>query len=119
MENGTMKILTVCNGGNCRSVTLASMIKQEGVEAISIGVRTSTKETVKLLADWADKIIVVADGQVMKRFPNGYAYKLIYMDIGKDKWEQAMHPQLVNKIKQALQQTVLKELKIRTKLHAS
>ena len=119
MENGTMKILTVCNGGNCRSVTLASMIKQEGVEAISIGVRTSTKETVKLLADWADKIIVVADGHVMKRFPNGYAYKLIYMDIGEDKWEQPMHPELVKLIKKALKKTSLKDIKIRTKLEAS
>ena len=114
-----MKILTVCNGGNCRSVTLASMIKQKGVEAIPIGVRTSSKETIKLLADWADTIVIVADGHVKGKFPNGYKNKLVYMYIGKDKWEQAMHPELVKRIKKALKKTSLKDIKIRTKLEAS
>ena len=114
-----MKILTVCNGGNCRSVTLASMIKQDDVEAIPIGVRTSSKETFKYMTKWADYVVVVADIDVRNKLPKGSEHKLIYMDIGKDKWEQAMHPQLVSKIRKALQQTVLKELKIRTKLNAS
>lgn len=116
-----MKILAVCNGGNCRSVTLASMIKQDdhSVEAIPIGVRTSSQETIRLLADWADKIVVVADGPIINKFPKGYENKLIHIDIGKDKWVQAMHPKLVQIIKKALLNTELKDLKVREVLKAS
>lgn len=114
-----MKILTVCNGGNCRSVTLASMIKQQGVEAIPVGVRTSSKDTINHMAEWADKIVVVADDHVMEKFPNGFRRKIIYMDIGKDKWEQAMHPELVKRIQKSLKNTELKDLRVRTKLEAS
>ena len=116
-----MKILTVCNGGNCRSVTLASMIKQDdhSVEAIPIGVRTSSMKTIRLLSEWADKIVVVADGPVIAKFPKGYEDKIIHIDIGKDKWVQAMHPKLVKIIKKALLNTELKGLKVREVLEAS
>lgn len=117
-----MKILTVCNGGNCRSVTLASMLKQDdkSVECLSIGVRTSSKATFRLLANWADKIVIVADGAVRKKFPEEFIDKLIWLDIGKDKWEQAMNPNLVKLIQKELKKTpLLKSLKVRTVLKAS
>lgn len=114
-----MKILTVCNGGNCRSVTLASMIKQEGVEAIPIGLRTNTTKTIKMLGRWADVVIVLADNHMLDRLPNGLKKKVIYMNIGKDEWEQAMHPELVKRISKALKKTSLKHLKIRVRLEAS
>ena len=116
-----MKILAICNGGNCRSVTLASMLKQDdkSVEVIPAGVRTSSQETIRMLADWADKVVVVADGPIIEKFPKGYENKIIHLNIGKDKWVQAMHPKLVRIIKKALLNSELKDLKVREVLKAS
>ena len=55
-----MKILCVCNGGNCRSVALAEVLKGVyGEEAISAGTYWIKGESMKALCVWADRIYMV------------------------------------------------------------
>lgn len=55
-----MRILCVCNGGNCRSVALAEVLKgQYGHEAVAIGTYWFSKASQVVLAGWADRIFVV------------------------------------------------------------
>lgn len=52
-----MKYLVICEGGNVRSVALAQLIKESGHEAIAIGMKYVSLETLDLLRDWADEEI--------------------------------------------------------------
>jgi len=89
----TTKVLCICDGGNIRSVTLAQFIKGLNgrtndpnlvikYEAIAIGEKYSTKETMDILRKWADKVI-----DTRKYFP-------------KDIWHNSRDTDLVKKVKQ-------------------
>ena len=54
-----MKILCICEGGNVRSVALTQYLKEIGHEAISIGEKYTSDESMKLFKKWADKVIDV------------------------------------------------------------
>lgn len=58
-----MKILCVCDQGNNRSVQFAHLLKYWGHDTISVGIKTTSKETLDMLFKWADKIIVTEDDQ--------------------------------------------------------
>ena len=53
-----MKILTVCDQGNNRSVTLAFALKYLGHDVLSCGLKTNSPGTIDLLCEWADTILV-------------------------------------------------------------
>lgn len=54
------KVLCVCNGGNCRSVAMAEVLKGHfGKEAIAVGTYWFSRESMETFADWADAILVV------------------------------------------------------------
>lgn len=52
-----MRILCMCEGGNVRSVALAQHIKENGHEAIAIGSKYCSTETIRMLFNWCDKFI--------------------------------------------------------------
>lgn len=55
-----MRILCVCNGGNCRSVATAEILKGVyGHEAIAIGTYWFKPDSVRMLCGWADVILPV------------------------------------------------------------
>ena len=55
-----LRILCVCNGGNCRSVALAEVFKgQFGQEAIAAGTYWIRPQSMRELCCWADWIVVV------------------------------------------------------------
>lgn len=55
-----VRILTVCNGGNCRSPVLAEIFKgTHGIDALNMGTFWASLETQKLLCGWADWICPV------------------------------------------------------------
>ena len=88
-----MKILTVCNHGNIRSVGLAYILKTLFKhEAIAIGVEDTTIKTQQMLFDWADKIIILTEDLKIDN------PKAIYFDVGKDIWFDAKHQGLVHKL---------------------
>lgn len=93
------KILTVCNGGNCRSPMLAEVFKgTHGCEAISAGTYWLSQETMKMLADWADLICPVEpfEAKLPERdlgfwkasiiWTPAYAHKLRVAAVGPDIW---------------------------------
>lgn len=102
-----LKILTICNHGNIRSVALAYLIKSiYGHEAIAIGSEDTSKETWDMLLNWADKVIVM-DSSVPIEAP---LYKprsddkVIYLNIGKDIWFDAKHQALLHKLYKKLKE---------------
>jgi len=86
MSHKGQKILCVCQGGNCRSVHLAYLLKYRyGVDAMAIGFERNSRETLTLLCQWADAIIVV-EGKYRDEIPDGFYEKIHVMDVGEDQW---------------------------------
>lgn len=55
-----MKILCVCNGGNCRSVATAEILKGVyGHEAIAVGTYWIKPDSMAVMCRWADVILPV------------------------------------------------------------
>ena len=88
-----MKFLCICDGGNVRSVAMAQHIKelsgtgeaftgQDNLihEAIAIGEPHTSKETVKMMKEWADYVI-----DMREYFP-------------MDNWHNPRHPDLKEKV---------------------
>ena len=92
-----MKVLCVCNHGNVRSVALARAIKDQTEiytfpiknEAIAVGAEYISPKTMKLLRDWADKIVWMSD----KVFPPNDVIDY-RVRVGVDRWHNPFHPEL-------------------------
>ena len=100
-----MKILTVCEGGNTRSVTLATLLKyyHGGHDALAMSWAKQGDDTKKMLYTWANRILVVDQwlydevrAELEKwKFSYDLHYNLVLIPIGQDRWGQSMHPGLV------------------------
>lgn len=103
-----MNILTLCQRGNNRSVVLGSILrdKMKQKDVISAGAFTYSQETLVMLYDWADKILVVEKDLFHSVHPE-YQDKVIIVDIGPDVWGYKPNPSLVNKATRLLQQIKL------------
>ena len=89
-----MKVLTVCHGGNVRSVALAYVLtKMVDADAIACGWSTNTPQTIAMLCDWADRIIVVQE-HYREKIPKKYRDKVSVYDVGRDRWLNSLDPQL-------------------------
>lgn len=92
-----MAILTVCQRGNVRSVTLAIILKDFGgcSDVIAIGVETTTPEKRKQLEYWADMILIAGDVNTSMTDILDNPKTQVLSEIGRDIWGQPMHPELV------------------------
>ena len=96
-----MRILTVCNHGNIRSVAMAYLIKtiyRHEHEVIPVGIKDVSSETFIQLSKWADKIIFM-DRNIV---PNKIEYinkapSIFIADVGKDIWHDANNEELRHK----------------------
>lgn len=89
------KVLTMCAGGNVRSVGLKYLLKYKyGHESLACGQDSNSVETIEMLSNWADYIIVVTVDYV-KFIPEKYQGKLLCYDIGVDRFGYAFHPELL------------------------
>lgn len=80
------KVLCVCAGGNCRSATLAYMLKYHyGVDALAVGVEGNSRDTLMMLCAWAHKIIVV-DKTLKDQIPMQHLEKTVIYEVGPDRW---------------------------------
>lgn len=61
------RVLCVCDQGVSRSVNIAHLLKFLGYDALPVGVDTSSPETLKMLEDWAD-LIILTDARQMSAF---------------------------------------------------
>jgi protein-tyrosine-phosphatase len=88
------KFLTVCSHGNCRSVHMATILKEVfKVEAIAIGVHTSTVETIETLYAWCDHMLVMHE-ELVDDLPETCREKLKVCCVGEDRFWQGLHPEL-------------------------
>ena len=107
-----MKIVTLCRGGNCRSVA-AKQILQRYLkhEVIAIGADNTSADTKKLVFNWADKIVVMTEPLlpylILKvkceleecKHDNcittlDYTNKSILLDVGNDIWGNPFNEEL-------------------------
>jgi len=107
-----VRYLTVCEGGNVRSVTLAKILKELGEEAIAVGWKYTSPETFSLLVEWADRIVFVdLEENISKLYENlpaiEYRHKVRHLDVGEDNWGLAHHPDLVRILKERVNEIML------------
>jgi len=94
-----MRILCCCEGGNCRSVTLATLLKYyfrpaDGHDAMALSLGKNSPETQRMMFEWAEVILVVQDAMVTD-VPEEYRHKVSVIPVGRDRWGLSMHPLFV------------------------
>lgn len=95
-----MKVLCVCEGGNVRSRALAYVLHDlMGHEAIPVGVRWMTAETMILLGMWADRIVVMQPhlAERLTVIPRLHE-KLRVLDVGPDTYGLNISDALMNQV---------------------
>lgn len=93
------KFLCVCDGGNVRSHAMAFILKHEhSHEAIAVGRLTASRETLGMLCEWADEIILMQpcmEASIENRFKE----KLRCVDVGPDRYGIYIHPELLAQVR--------------------
>lgn len=98
-----MKVVTMCQGGNSRSVACGFLLKYKyGMDAIACSWQKNSPETLKMLFEWADAIIIMQE--IFRQFvPVEFHPKLYVIDVGEDIWANGLHPDLIQKCDGLLQ----------------
>ena len=88
-----MNILIMCIRGDHRSVCMASILRNEMKQrdVITCGAYTFSQETLVMLYEWADRIIVV-DPKVQDAIHPEYRDKMVLLDMGDDPWGPQFNP---------------------------
>ena len=103
-----MKILCVCEWGNNRSVTMAFLLKYvEGFETLTAGLMYNSPETLDMLYNWADKIVVPED-TLLEFIPEKYKEKIKFYNIGKDIYPRRFNQVLFYKAKALMEADPIK-----------
>lgn len=93
-EVGSPSYLVVCDGGNVRSAAIATTLKLDyGREAIAVGRLYMSKETLYILCNHFDRI-VLTQAHMLESIPAEFHFKCIVEDIGQDRWGISIHPEL-------------------------
>src|SRR3990167_9402239 len=102
-----MKILTVCERNNNRSVVLASILREERGErdVISCGIQTFSAETLNMLCEWADKIVLVDEMLRYQFYFDPYVAKIVIIPLGGDRWGYNHNADLQDLIRSKLDET--------------
>lgn len=95
-----MKFLCICEGGNVRSRAMAYILHDlKGHEAIPIGCRWASPETMRLLCGWADRIIVMQP-HMINAVPGEFHPKTTCVDVGPDSYGLGFNPSLLHQCAQ-------------------
>jgi predicted protein tyrosine phosphatase len=87
-----MRILALCERGLNRSTTAQYLLQDEpDTEILSAGLRVLSPQTLRMLFDWADRIILL-DARFTQGIP---PEKLVVWDVGPDRYEHHFNPELV------------------------
>ncbi len=109
MENKKLedqKILALCKHGITRSGAIVKVLKSRKtkVDVLCAGLLSNSKETIKMLCDWADVVYVLLNEEELERYkykiPEYIQFEHIVMT---DEWGYAAHPILLNKVNDILQ----------------
>lgn len=86
----------MCAGGNVRSVGLKYLLKYKyGHESLACGQDANSSETIEILCNWADYVIVLTE-EYSKFIPEKYKTKLLCYNVGVDRFGCAFHPELLD-----------------------
>lgn len=86
----------MCAGANVRSIGLKYLLRYKyGHESLACGQDANSKETIEMLCNWADYIIVV-EPDYIKFIPEKYQSKMFCYNIGIDRFGYAFHPELLD-----------------------
>jgi len=97
-----VKVLCVCEGGNVRSRALAYMLHDlYHHEAIPVGWRWSSAETLAMLCGWAD-LIVVMQPWMTGKIAADHAAKVRVVDVGPDTYGLSIPTRLMDAITSAV-----------------
>jgi predicted protein tyrosine phosphatase len=91
-----MNIVTMCRGGNVRSVA-AKMILSRYLkhEVVAIGADNTSQKTKEFLFNWADKIVVMSSNEeILSKVPENRFNKVVLLDVGNDIWGNPFHEDL-------------------------
>jgi len=88
LPENSPRVLVICRGGNSRSVGLAFLLKYKySVDALSASLEKNSTETLRLLCEWADKVVLV-EGWMYEPLTNWLPYvsrnKFLIFDVGGD-----------------------------------
>lgn len=103
-----MKFLCVCDGGNVRSVGMAFALKHRedlsctGDEAIAIGRGNTSMDTLAMLCEWADRIIIMQP-HMKESIGLKYIHKIVCVDVGPDRYGVYVHPELLQQVRAGVQ----------------
>lgn len=93
-EVGSPSYLVVCDGGNVRSAAIATTLKLDyGREAVAVGRLYMSKETMYLLANQFDRIILT-QAHMLESIPSEFHWKVQIHDVGQDRWGISIAPEL-------------------------
>jgi len=96
-----MKFLCICAGGNTRSVACATALKSRGHNAMASGWQSNFPDPIDQLSEWADRIVIMHHWEPTF-VPHDQLYKVRYLDVGPDIWQDPTNPELVSTIHRAL-----------------
>ena len=93
-----MKVLCLCAGGVSRSVGLAYLLKYYyGHDALACSYEHNSPETIDMLCNWADRVLTVMPDYV-QYIPEKYHVKTTVYNLGLDRWLNALHPGMHEKL---------------------
>jgi predicted protein tyrosine phosphatase len=81
-----MKVLCVCHAGYVRSAATAMILKNRGFDAIAVGVNHASPETLKMLGEWADRILLAEPSMIWKLNASHHGKVERSFTIGEDEW---------------------------------
>lgn len=95
-----MKFLCVCQGGKVRAGAMAWALKDVDQDSLAAGYRTTGVETLKMLCDWADAIVLMQEAYIRKLETKvgkgGFdPRKMIIVDVGPDVFGTPTHDALL------------------------
>jgi protein-tyrosine-phosphatase len=90
----TTKIAVFCKGGICRSAAMSNVLKSYGHDVLCAGLGYNSSETIQMLSDWADRIVVMQK-ELADLVPMSSRGKMVVADVGPDVWTSSVDPDLV------------------------
>jgi hypothetical protein len=111
-----MKFLTICQGGNVRSVGMGFMLKYSfGQDAIAASWDRNSEATLRMLGSWADRILLM-ENWLASPIPQlawldepEFRGKVEVANVGPDRFGYAFHPELQNICGEWCQKNVMPE----------
>ena len=71
-------------------------------DVLAMGLGHTSEATKRVLFDWSDVIVVIGERFLFDLVPEDQQRKIIWVNIGPDRWYNPTHPELVGKLLKVL-----------------